>query len=111
MKETNKIYELFFDYPASFIFDEDCLEICTDNDIHICLIESGGYGSSKMCEYVSGDEVITSEVQIDDYFKELTDVIDFHSHEFISVTDFVETVKGKFRQLRKEKKYYENHYE
>ena len=111
MKKSKKTYELFFDYPASFIFDKDCLEICMDNNIYICLIESSGYGSSKMCEYVSGDEVITSEEQIDDYFKNLTDVMDFHSHESISVTDFVETVKDKFRQLRKEKEYYENHYE
>lgn len=107
MKKSKKTYELFFDYPASFIFDEDCIEICKDNNIYICLIESGGYSSSKICEYVSGDEVITSEEQINDYFKDLTDVIDFYSREPISVTDFVETVKDKFRQLYEEKESYD----
>ena len=102
MKKSHQTYELVFDYPSSYIFTNDCLEKCTDNEIHICLIAAEGYGSSKICEYVTGDEIIKSEEQLNDYFKKLENVTEIHSHQSISINDFKDMVKEKFRQLYKE---------
>lgn len=102
MKDAKKAYELIFDYPAAFIFDEDCLEIGTDNAIHICLFEADGYGSRKACEYVTGDEIITKLEEIDDYFKGLEGVTESYSQSVVSTSDFLKMVKDRYNELCKD---------
>lgn len=102
MKGAKKSYELVFDYPTAFIFDENCLEIDTDNAIHICLFEADGYGSRKACEYVTGDEIITKPEEIDNYFKGLEGVTEIYSNSVVSTFDFLKMVKDDFKQLQQE---------
>ncbi len=102
MKQQNRAYELLFNYPAAFIFDDDCLEIGTDDQIHICMIEAEGYGTTDMCEYVTGEEYVQSSDYIDEYFNGLDTVTDLKTNEEISVSDFIKKVKDRYQELAKE---------